>query len=124
MLAWYVLSLYPGEQALKTARGESIKQGLSEFKDVQSLIESHSAIDGDRLKSIWNSEKTLNTRKSEVLGQAGSIREMLEIARTGAIIQLEKTEAMLLERDRPTQLIVELIDGSVAHIRQRELVAA
>lgn len=123
-LAWYVLSLYPGEQALKGARCESIKHGLAEFKDVQALVESQGSIDGERFKSMWNRDKTLDVRKAEVLGEATSVQQMLEVARAGTISQLETSQTMLLERDKPTQLFVELMDGRVTQVRQRELVAA
>jgi len=38
--------------------------------------------------------------------------------------QLEQTQQLMLRRDGPTQLIVELQDGVVKKVRQRELLIA
>ncbi|WP_312283917.1 hypothetical protein [Candidatus Igneacidithiobacillus taiwanensis] len=122
-LAWYVLSLYPGEQALKDARCESIKQGLAELKNLQDLVQYQAITDSERFKAFWNRNKTLATRKKEVRDKADEVREKLEVVRAGTISQLETSQTMLLERDHPTQLFVELIDGRVSQVRQRELVA-
>jgi len=123
-LAWYVLSLYPGEQVLKAARCESIKQGLDEFKALQSLVEAQAGVDLARFKSMWNSDETLDLRKSEVVAKSSWVRGVLEAAQTETKNQLETSQALLLERDAPTQLFVELLDGVVKQVRQRELMAA
>lgn len=123
-LSWYVLSLYPGEQALKAVRCESIKQGLAELESVQSLVISRSRSDVEGFKSIWNHDKTLEVRKGEILGEARNVQGQLEVARVDTFAQLERTQTLLLERDSPTQLIVEIFDGVVKNVRQRELAAA
>jgi hypothetical protein len=122
-LSWYVLSLYPGEQAVKIARGEHIKQGLDAFRNAQSLVESQVAVDVGRFKSMWNRNETLSARKGEVLGEARLVQEQLVAAHADTSAQLERTQTLLLERDAPTQLIVELVDGVVKQVRQREVVA-
>jgi len=123
VLAWYVLSLYPGEQALKAARCESIKQGLEQFKGVQGLVEAQGGVDVGRFKSMWNRDRTLDVRKNEVLEETEAVQELLEATRADTSANLTRTQALLLERDAPTQLIVELVDGVVKQVRQRELMA-
>jgi hypothetical protein len=122
-LAWYVFSLYPGEPALKAARYESIKQGLEKFSDVRALVDAQSGVDVGRFKSMLNRDKTLDVRKSEVLGKAKTVQGMLEAAQVDTSANLMQTQTLLLERDAPTQLIVELVDGVVKQVRQRELMA-
>ena len=123
-LSWYVLSLYPGEQALKAARHESIKQGLGQFKEVQELVKAQGSVDGGRFKSMWNRDKTLDVRKSEVLAEAEKVHGLLIAAQADTSADLMRTQAVLLERDMPTQLIVELVEGVVMQVRQRELMTA
>lgn len=122
-LAWYVLSLYPGEPALKAARCESIKQGLEKFSGIRALVDAQGGVDVGRFKSMWNLDKTLDVRKSEVFGEAKTVQGMLEAAQVDTSANLMQTQTRLLERDAPTQLIVELVDGVVKHVRQRELMA-
>lgn len=123
-LSWYVLSLYPGEHALKAARSESIKQGLDEFKHLQSLVKAQCEIDLERFKSVFNFDNTLEARKSEVRRESGGVQRILEAARLDTSTDLTQTQTLLLKRDCPTQLIVELVDGVVKQVRQRELMAA
>jgi hypothetical protein len=123
-LCWYVLSLYPGAQALKAVRREDIKADLETFKDLSSLVGSEGAGDLARFKSMWNRDKTLDERKSEVLSASRETQALLESTRVDTSVQLDSSQALLLERDAPTQLIVELVDGVVKQVRQRELMAA
>ena len=123
-LAWYVLSLYPGEQELKSVRCESIKQGLQEFRELETLVGTESRVDTARFRSMWNSGNTLEERKNEVLQTASRAQGKLQSARTSTIAQLETSQTRLLECDSSTQLVVELFDGSVQKVRQRELLAA
>lgn len=118
-LAWYVLSLYPGEQALKAARWESIDTALSKFRELQAAVDGQARRDADRFKAMWNSDNTLGARKSEVLEGAQSVQRQLSPGK--ARVELLRMRTSLQERDTPTQLIVELFDGKVLKVRQREL---
>lgn len=122
-LSWYVLSLYPGEQALKGARRDSIQQGLDDLDEVQSLVRSQSRSDVESIKSMWTTNGKLNARKGDVLGEAREVQLKLESVRVDTSSQLDATQLLLLARDVPTQLIVELFDGAVKQVRQRELMA-
>lgn len=123
-LCWYVLSLYPGAQALKAVRRDGIKEDLQSFRDLKAMIDSQGAIDLARFKSMWNRDKTLDERKNEVLSASRETQALLESARVDTGAQLDGCQTLLMERDAPTQLIVELVDGVVTQVRQRELMAA
>jgi hypothetical protein len=105
-------------------RREDIKADLETFKDLSSLVGSEGAGDLARFKSMWNRDKTLDERKSEVLSASRETQALLESTRVDTSVQLDSSQALLLERDAPTQLIVELVDGVVKQVRQRELMAA
>lgn len=123
-LCWYVLTLYPGAQALKAVRRDDIKQGLDEFNEIQAAIEAQTASDLGLFKSMWNRDNTLEERKREVLAASQQAHALLDAAQSDTAAQLNRSQALLLERDVPTQLVVELVDGVVRQVRQRELMAA
>ncbi len=123
-LCWYVLTLYPGAQALKAVRRDDIKQGLEELKSIQAAIQGQTSSDLERFKSMWNRDNTLEERKSEVRSASQRAQELLDAARLDTAAQLDRSHALLLERDVPTQLVVELVDGVIRQVRQRELMAA
>lgn len=123
-LNWYVLSLYPGEQSLKVVRRNSIEQGLEELESLKQSIDTRSQSDLEKFKAVWNKNETLENRKGDVWRKARQTHSQLTQTSTDTVSQLAHTETLLLERDQPTQLIVELVNGQVQQIRQRELVDA
>lgn len=123
-LAWFVLSLYPGEHALKETRRKSVEDALDSFRSLQSLVDQQGTLDVGRFKSMWNRDGTLEARRAEVLAEASAAAALLEGARADTLTQLRSSQARLIERDGTTHLVIELIDGKVATIRQREREAA
>jgi hypothetical protein len=120
-LAWYVLSLYPGEQALKASRWKSIDEALSKFRELQAIVDDQARVDAGRIKAMWNTSKTLEERKQDVLTKAKNVTWQLNLALGNTKGELIRMQASLQERDTPTQLIVELFNGEVLKVRQREL---
>lgn len=123
-LSWYVLSLYPGEPGLKAVRCDSILQGLSELERIESIIETESRSNVQSFKSFWNFDSTLDERKGQVLQEAQKVKARLQSSRTATAAELTQTQTLLLKRDQPTRLIVELVDGTVSQVREREMIAA
>ncbi|PVE42858.1 hypothetical protein [Limnohabitans planktonicus] len=123
-LNWYVLSLYPGEQSLKVARRKDIEQVLLQFGDLEQAIDKQSQIDLSKFKAFWNSDDTLEGRKNDVSREVKNVQNQLSRTGSSTTSQLTNTKSLLLERDCSTQLIVELFDGQVKQIRQRELVTS
>lgn len=120
-LAWYVLSLYPGDQALKTSRWENIHGALTKLRELQAIVENKARVDAGRFKAVWNSSKTLEERKHDVLARAQSVTWQLNLAVGHTKGELTRMQASLQQRDTPTQIIVEMLDGKVLKVRQREL---
>lgn len=77
-LSWYVLSLYPGEHALKVARRNTIETDLKGVAQLQASVSAQSKSDIEGFSSFWNREKTLVGRKDEVLDDARDIHTKLE----------------------------------------------
>lgn len=123
VLAWYVLSLYPGEQSLKSARQSSIRQSLAELESVRSFVSAQCSKDLERFKSIWNFNDKLEARKSDVRTASRRVEGLLTDTKTGVDFQIARTEQLLIARDIPTKLFIEMIDGKVTHTRQMELMA-
>lgn len=123
-LNWHVLSLYPGEQSLKVVRRNSIEQGLEELTDLEKSIAQQRKTDLNKFKAFWNSIDTLLERRADVSMEAKKSENQLTRIRSNTMSQLTHTEKLLLKRDCSTQLIVELFDGQVKQIKQRELVNA
>ncbi len=70
----------------------------------------------ETLKSRFSRDRTLTERRTEVLGAAEAVQIQLESARAEPVEQLTRTLALLLDRDAPTQLIVELVDGRITQV--------
>lgn len=116
-----MLSLYPGEQGLKASRWKSINEALSKFREIQAIVDDRARVDAGRFKAMWNTSKTLEERKQDVLTRAKDVTWQLNLALGSIKGELTRMQASLQERDTPTQLIVELFDGEVLKVRQREL---
>lgn len=116
-LAWYVLSLYPGEPKLKLARRDDILAGVAELRTLHSSLDDGLESDLIRFKAVFNFQKTLDERKQTVATVAAAARSKLLSGTQACEDGVSQTDTLLLQRDRPTHLIFEVQDGKVLQIR-------
>lgn len=116
-LAWYVLSLYPGEPALKQARMERLLHTAEEVETHLRTIETNAARDCRNLSSIWNNGTTLAIRKTNVREAAQALSDDLATGAYEAKKDVLTSEALLLTHDAPTSLVFEVEDGCIGELR-------
>jgi hypothetical protein len=117
ILAWYVLSLYPGEPALKQARMESLLRSADEFEAHLRSVESSAQRDCENFTSFWNSGTTLAIRKTNVREAAQALYDALVASTREAKNDIQMAGALLLAHDTPTSLLFEVVDGSIRELR-------
>ena len=78
---------------------------------------------GLRLRGRLPRNIACSTAVLALLEEAEKVQRLLEAAQVDTSANLMRTQTLLLERDSPTQLIVELVDSVAKQVRQRELMA-
>lgn len=116
-LAWYVLSLYPGEPALKQARMEHLVRSSEEVEAYLQGIEASAERDCQNFPSRWNRSTTLDIRKTEVREAAQALSADLVAGAHETKKDVLASEALLLTHDAPTHLVFEVEDGRVGELR-------
>jgi len=119
-LAWYVLSLYPGEPALKRARMEGLLRSAEEVETRLKTIEEHAKRDCKKLSSWWNNETTLLIRQTNVREAAEGLSAALLAGADEAKQDVQASNALLLTHDAPTYLVFEVEDGRIGELRMVE----
>jgi len=74
VLAWHVLSLYPGEPQLKLVRQDDISAEIAELRTLLSDLDSALEGDLDRFRAVFNLQTTLDERKKMVTDVAATAR--------------------------------------------------
>lgn len=116
-LAWYVLSLYPGEPALKQARMEHLMRSSEEVDAYLQGIEASAERDCKNFSSLWNRSTTLDIRKTEVREAALALSDELVSGVHEAKKDVLASKALLLTHDAPTYLVFEVEDGRIGELR-------
>lgn len=116
-LAWHVLSLYPGESALKDARVEGILRSVEEVEARLHVIEANAKHDSQSIKSFWNKKETLASRQKNVRDAAQTLTSDLREATGQAKKELQKSRKLLLTHDQPTCVVFEVEDGRIGELR-------
>jgi hypothetical protein len=116
-LAWYVLSLYPGEPALKQARMDRLLHTAEEVEAHLRTIEASAERDCQNFSSIWNNGTTLAIRKTNVREAAQALSDDLVTGAHEAKKDVLASDALLLTHDAPTYLVFEVEDGCIGELR-------
>jgi hypothetical protein len=119
-LAWYVLSLYPGEPALKRARMEALLQSAGEVEAFLKTIQESAARDCEKFSSPLNKDVTLTVRKTNVQEAAQALASALSHGSREARDDVAASDALLLTHDAPTYLVFEVNDGRIGELRIAE----
>lgn len=119
-LAWYVLSLYPGEPALKQAKMEGLLHSVDEVESRLQTIEANAEHDCQKFKSFWNKEETLAIRKANVRKAAQALASDLRDGTSRTKAEVKISHGSLLKHDQPTYLVFEVEDGHIGELRVAE----
>lgn len=119
-LAWHVLSLYPGEPALKQARMEGLLRSADEVESRLQTIEASAERDCGKFTSFWNKKDTLAIRRTNVREAAQALASDLRDGTSQAKAEVRMSHTSLLTHDQPTYLVFEVEDGHIGEFRVAE----
>ncbi|MYM71621.1 hypothetical protein GTP56_05345 [Duganella sp. FT134W] len=113
VLVWYMISLHPGESALKGAKMEGLMRSIDEVEKQLATIHTSVDRDCDKFTSLWNKGVTLDIRKTNVREAAQALASDLSEAASHANADVTGAHLSLLELDKPTHLFFEVTNGKV-----------
>ena len=113
MLAWHVLSLYPGEPGLKEARAQQIREALAELVGLPEAAQAGIRHDLTLFKSLFTRNDALQERKNAVQMAARQSHEQFNAAHQRLAGEMESAQQLLLKHDRPRQYVFELQEGRI-----------
>ena len=116
-LAWYVLSLYPGEPQLKHARASTISEAIRELREMEIISQAALSEDLPKISAFTNTKGTLLERKSSVQDAANMLAMTLNSVQIDCTNNVEQSSRMLLQYDKPMSLFVELDNGQLSSVR-------
>lgn len=117
ILAWHVLSLFPGEEAIAHAWKAETLESMDAFEKLQGKVQATAGADARRFESWFNLESTLKERRSAVMGRASKTEGKIE--RSTAQFHLGMTQAThLLEHNTDTiRLGISVVNGEFQEVR-------
>jgi hypothetical protein len=121
-LAWYVLSLYPGDKLLKDARLKSISMSLDGFRALKDLTANAVNDEPARFQSIWNTGNTLNERKQQAAQIISQVNRQLANSWISCREGLSNSTNSLLRYEEPTKIFIEINEGQITEIRMPKLI--
>lgn len=119
-LAWHILSLYPGEPALKQARMEGLLRSADDVEKRLRTIEKSAERDCQKFTSFWNKEETLEIRRRNVRDASKALAGDLQNATSQAKKEVRTSHTSLLTHDQPTHLVFEVDNGVIGEFRVSE----
>lgn len=117
IVGWRALSLYPGEQRLKSVRR---KQMLDTVKSIERLTPYCMQKVGEEIsgvKSIWNSTRTLNARKEILEGKCNKMASSLELQTKQCAEAVRLSDEAIFTQDQASCLLLEYDGASLARAR-------
>ncbi len=118
MVAWYVLSLFPGDPQLKLARRASIQKSIDSLSTLAPRLETNIKKEIDGVKSYVNLTSTLELRKRTLEEKCMMTVKSLENTAEQLSKDTHHSEHLLLEHDRPTRLYLQIEGGELLEVRQ------
>lgn len=117
--AWHVLSLFPGEPQLKLARRSSIQESIETFASLAPYCEEVMKREISTITSFWNSKDTLAARRKVLTNKCDSTVQTLAHKTQQGRQQVERSEQLMLDNDRPTRLLLQFENGEFVGVQQR-----
>ncbi len=119
IVAWHVLSLFPGNPHLVAVRRESIREAIQELVELGPTAREAVQREIGEMASRWNRKKTLATRRSTLSERNDALFQKAEDLWQRASVQVRSTEVAMLEAGRPTHLLLHIANGVVVHMEER-----
>lgn len=116
-LAWHVLSLFPGEEAMAEVWKEETLESMAAFARTQETIRTTADEDVSRFKSFFNLESTLEERRAQVRERADKAASAIEHSASQFQSGMAQTALRLEHNNDPIRLAVEFIDGRMQQVR-------
>lgn len=116
-LAWHVLSLFPGEEAMAEVWKEETLESMAAFARMQETIKKTANEDVSRFKSFFNLESTLEERRAQVRERAGKAASAIAHSASQFQSGMAQTALRLEHNNDSIRLVVEFIDGQIQQVR-------
>lgn len=116
-LAWHVLSLFPGEEAMAEVWKEETIESMAAFARMQDTIKKTAQEDVSRFKSFFNVESTLEERRVQVRQRADQAAQAIEHSASQFQSGMAQTSLRLEHNNDTIRLGVEIINGQILQVR-------
>ena len=119
IVAWHVLSLYPGEPQLKLARRASIQESIEAFQELGTLFSVNIDYEISNVKAKFTRESVLVKRREELSQKCLSGIRELRAKNANNKETIEQSAQAMLTHDRPTHLVFEYENGVLVGALER-----
>jgi hypothetical protein len=119
IVAWHVLSLYPGEPQLKLARRASIQESVETFEELGAHFSVNIDNEISNIKATFTRESVLVERREALYQKSLSgIRKLREKIESNKVT-IEQSAQAMLTHDSPTHFVFEYESGVLVGATQR-----
>lgn len=109
---WHVLSQFPGEPHLKTARRANIQESIESFQSLgpycKAVKQEIAAVD-----SFWNRSSTLEGRRTTLLSKCDSTMQALLEKGQHSLAAIERCDQLMLADGCPTRILLQFENDSL-----------
>lgn len=116
--AWHVLSLYPGEPALKLSRRKSIEEAIPALTQMSSSVQQDLLLEIMAMNSFWTSGRTQAARTVRLLSVRQDSIARLELQAQRGHTLLSSSVRALDADETPIRFLVEFKDGKPCGARE------
>jgi hypothetical protein len=118
IVAWHVLSLFPGEPALKDVRYRDILQAANDLDTLMPAFDMELERDIGSVDSFFTSGSTLRQRRAALREQAEALSARITAAWSTIDSGIRNAARMLRLHDEPVRLLLQYEDGALTGMRQ------
>ncbi|MCG3145301.1 MAG: hypothetical protein HONDAALG_02890 [Gammaproteobacteria bacterium] len=116
--AWHVLSLFPGDSQLKSARRINIQESVVSIQSLGPYCEEKIKGEISEVYSFWNRESTLVERRNSLTSKCDSTVQALTQKAQQCHNAMKQIDQLMLANDRPTRILLHFENGALAGVRQ------
>lgn len=117
LLACFVRSLYPRESGLTHSRLGNLLDEARQLERLKAAVVQDCRTELERITSSWNLESTLEGRRKMVGQTSIALEKTIEASMARSALWGSSMQKLMLQRDAPTRLLVEVVDGKVGQVR-------
>jgi hypothetical protein len=117
ILAWHVLSLFPGEDVTAHAWKAGIIESIDTFSQLQAKVQATASADAHRFESWFNLESTLKQRRDAVTGRARKTEGKIERSTTQFHLGMSRATQHLEHNGETIRLAISVVNGEFQEIR-------